>query len=99
MFDHEIIEKLKGKGWRDCICIKKYIIKGKIPQAELEQLQRLHSENTPPSHPMITHTIDSYQIPSQNMTKVKVINLNNLPKILILECCKKITCDTPSEVA
>ena len=34
---------------------------------QLEQLECLHSENTP--HPMITHTIYSYKIPSQNKTK------------------------------
>ena len=31
---------------------------------KLEQLERLRSENTP-HRLMITHTIDSYQIPSQ----------------------------------
>ena len=31
---------------------------------KLEQLERLGSENTPHRH-MITHTIDSYQIPSK----------------------------------
>ena len=37
---------------------------------QLEQLERLHSENTP-HRPMITHTIDSYQIPSQkNMERM-----------------------------
>ena len=36
----------------------------------LEQLERLRSENTP-HRPMITHTIDSYQIPSQkNMERM-----------------------------
>ena len=34
------------------------------------QLERLHSENTP-HRPMVTHTIDSYQIPSQkNMERI-----------------------------
>ena len=32
---------------------------------KLEQPERLRSENTP-RRPMITHTIDSYQIPSQS---------------------------------
>ena len=37
---------------------------------QLEQLERLRSENTP-HRPMITHTIDSYQIPSQkNMERI-----------------------------
>ena len=40
-------------------------------QTELEQLERLRYENTP-RRPMITHTIDSYQIPSQNKTKWKL---------------------------
>ena len=31
---------------------------------QLEQLERLRSENTP-HRPMITHTIDSYQFPSK----------------------------------
>ena len=35
------------------------------------QLERLHSEDTPRC-PMITQTIDSYWIPSQNMTKLKL---------------------------
>ena len=40
-------------------------------EAKLEQLERLRSENTP-HHPMITHTIDSYQIPSQkNMERMQ----------------------------
>ena len=36
-----------------------YFIKSKYHQNELEQLERLCSENTP-HRPMITHTIDSY---------------------------------------
>ena len=43
--------------------------------AKLEQLERLHSENTP-SRPMITHTIDSYQIPCHSKTKSKLQILN-----------------------
>ena len=38
---------------------------------KLEQLERLRSENTP-RRPMITHTIDSYQIPCHNKTKSKL---------------------------
>ena len=37
---------------------------------KLEQLERLRSEDTP-RHLMITHTIESYWIPSQNKTKSK----------------------------
>ena len=40
-------------------------------QVKLEQLECLRSENTP-CHHMITHTIDSYLIPSQNKTKSKL---------------------------
>ena len=36
-----------------------------IWQEKLEQLERLHSENSP-TYPIIAHTIDSYQIPCQN---------------------------------
>ena len=56
-----------------------------LSQNELEQLERLRSEDTP-CRPMITHTIDqfilnpksilltsSYQIPSQNKMKAKKI--------------------------
>ena len=43
---------------------------------ELEQLERLRSEDTPPPPPppplMITHTIESYWIPSQKKTKSKL---------------------------
>ena len=38
---------------------------------KLEQLDCLRSENTPHCR-MITHTIDSYQIPMQNKTKSKL---------------------------
>ena len=40
-------------------------------QTKLEQLECLCSEDTPRS-PMITHTIDSYQIPIQNKIKSKL---------------------------
>ena len=45
---------------------------------QLEQLERLCSEDNP-CRPMITHTIGSNWIPSQNKT-VKVTNLKNLSK-------------------
>ena len=38
---------------------------------KLEQLERLHSEDTP-RHLMITHTIESYWIPRQKKTKSKL---------------------------
>ena len=40
-------------------------------QYKLEQLERLCSEDTP-RHLMITHTIESYWIPSQKKTKSKL---------------------------
>ena len=39
-------------------------------QNQLEQLERLRSEDTP-RRLMITHTIESYWIPSQKKTKSK----------------------------
>ena len=61
-----------------------------LSQSQLEQLERLRSEDTP-RRPMITHTIDqfslnpksilltsSYQIPNQN--KVKVEKLEKIAK-------------------
>ena len=38
---------------------------------QLEQQERLHSEDNP-RHLMITHTIESYWIPSQKKTKSKL---------------------------
>ena len=43
-----------------------------------------------PRHPMITHTSDSHQIPSQNKTKSKLQISKKLPKIQILKFCKKL---------
>ena len=40
-------------------------------EIKLEQLEHLCSEDTPPC-PMITHSIDSYWIPSPNKTKLKL---------------------------
>ena len=42
-----------------------------IKKNKLEQLERLRSEDTP-RRLMITHTIESYWIPSQKMTKSKL---------------------------
>ena len=68
---------------------------------QLEQLERLHSEETP-RRPMITHTIDqfilnpksipltsSYRIPSQN--KVKAKKLGKFAKNLNLKFCYKLS--------
>ena len=43
----------------------------KKPQSKLEQLERLRSEDTP-HRLMITHTIESYWIPTQKKTKSKL---------------------------
>ena len=40
-------------------------------EIQLEQLERLRSEDTP-RHLMITHAIKSYWIPSQKKTKSKL---------------------------
>ena len=45
---------------------------------------------------MITHTIDSYQTPSQNKT-IQIYKFKKFAKILQL--CWNFACDTPSEVA
>ena len=42
-----------------------------MASTELEQLERLHSEDTP-CRLMITHSIESYLIPSQKKTKSKL---------------------------
>ena len=44
---------------------------GSHNKTQLEQLERLHSEDTP-HRLMITHTIESYWIPSQKKTKSKL---------------------------
>ena len=49
---------------------------GAIPSPKLEQLEWLRSKNTP-RRPMITHTMDSYQIPCHNKTKSNL----QIPKI------------------
>ena len=43
----------------------------KKPQSKLEQLEHLRSEDTP-HRLMITHTIESYWIPTQKKTKSKL---------------------------
>ena len=74
-------------------CIFFQIKSHKHSQSLLEQLERLRSEDTP-RRLMITHTIESYWIPSQKMTK---------SKLQILKIHQNfetdITRDTPSEVA
>ena len=65
---------------------------------ELEQLERLHSEDTP-CRLMITHTIESYWIPSQKKTKSKLQILKIHQNFKFLNFEMGITCDTPSEVA
>ena len=53
------------------IWFRKYINFPGVIITELEQLERLHSEDTP-CRLMITHTIDSYWIPSRKKTKSKL---------------------------
>ena len=43
-----------------------------------------------PRRPMITHTSDSHQIPSQNKTKSSYKLKKKLPKIQILKFCKQL---------
>ena len=71
---------------------------------KIEQLERLCSEDTPPPPPpprrlVITHTNESYWIPSQKKTKSKlrILQICQNLKYLNFETC--ITRDTPSEVA
>ena len=50
---------------------------------KLEQLECLHSEDTP-LRPMITHTIDQFILdPKSKQDKGKITNLKNLPKLHI----------------
>ena len=49
-----------------------------------------------PRCPMITHTGDSHQIPSQNKTKLQI--QKNFQKYKFLTFAKNFTRDTPSEV-
>ena len=65
---------------------------------ELEQLERLRSEDTP-RRLMITHTIESYWILSQKMTKSKLQILKIHQNFKFFNFETGITRDTPSEVA
>ena len=69
-----------------------------LPARELEQLERLRSEDTP-CRLMITHTIESYWIPSQKKTKSKLQILKIRQNFKFLNFEMGITRDTPSEVA
>ena len=74
---------------------------GNLNQSELsklEQLERLRSEDTP-RRLMITHTIESYWIPSQKMTKSKLQILKIRQNFKFLNFETGITRDTPSQVA
>ena len=68
-----------------------------VTQTPLEQLERLRSEDTP-RRLMITHTIESYWIPSQKMTKSK-LQILKIRQNFNLNFETGITRDTPSEVA
>ena len=67
-------------------------------QTKLEQLERLRSEDTP-RRLMITHTIESYWIPSQKKTKSKSQIKKNRQNFKFLNFEMGITRDTLSEVA
>ena len=65
---------------------------------KLEQLERLRFEDTP-RRLMITHTIESYWIPSQKKTKSKLQIYKIRQNFKFLNFETGITSDTPSEVA
>ena len=67
-------------------------------QIELEQLECLRSEDTP-RRLMITHTIESYWIPSQKKTKSKLQIQKICQNFKFFNLETGITRDTPSEVA
>ena len=69
-----------------------------MPIIQLEQLERLRSEDTP-RRLMITHTIESYWIPSQKKTKSKLQIKIMRQNFEFLSFETDITRDTPSEVA
>ena len=57
-------------------------------QAQLEQLERLCSEDTH-HRPMITYTIDQFILdPKSKQNKIKVTNLKNSPKLKIFKFYK-----------
>ena len=65
---------------------------------KLEQLECLHSEHTP-CRPMITKTIDSYQIPFNPSQLDQPLLRYSRPKSLMRSLCAYLTnaiCDTPS---
>ena len=83
----------KGKRW-----VRERL---RLTQIKLEQLERLRSEDTP-RRLMITHTIESYWIPSQKKTKSKLqiyYYQKNCQNFKFLNFETGITRDTPSEVA
>ena len=62
-----VCNKLTSMAW-----ISNYIPQNTVMTVmQLEQLERLRSEDTP-RRLMITHTIESYWIPSQKKTKSKL---------------------------
>ena len=91
-----------SRPWACALCLHRqmtmtlYIYRPR--QFQLEQLERLHSEDTP-CHLMITHTIESYWIPSQKKTKSKLQISRICQNFKFLNFETNITRDTPSEVA
>ena len=80
-----------------CLCVHLSRVSGHYLK-KLEQLERLCSEDTH-RRLMITHTIESYWIPSQKMTKSKLQILKIRHNFKVLNFETHITRDTPSEVA
>ena len=74
------------------------VITTTLNHIKLEQLERLRSEDTP-RRLMITHTIESYWIPSQKKTKSKLQIKRICQNFKFLNFETGITRDTPSEVA
>ena len=72
--------------------------RNEISDDKLEQLERLRSEDTP-RRLMITHTIESYWIPSQKKTKSKLQIKKICQNFKFLNFETGITRYTPSEVA
>ena len=66
-----------------------------LHSSKLEQLECLHSEDTPPPL-MITHTIESYWIPSQKKTKSKLQIERIQQNLKFLNFETNITRGTPS---
>ena len=74
-FSTNLFAVLLNISYDKCFVITKFSIRftalGKDTEQKLEQLERLRSEDTP-RRLMISHTIESYWIPSQKKIKSKL---------------------------